>query len=118
MSENNLKRTGECHQCGECCKTVNMTVVRDVTLRQHGSRAELERYLGYRGIRVVGEDVAGNALFYEVELPCSQLTADNQCRVHDSPEKPLLCLKYPDAPNDIDQCGYAFERQTPLARMA
>ena len=45
-----LNRTGECHQCGECCKTVNLTVVRDVTLRQHGNREELERYLSYRDI--------------------------------------------------------------------
>ncbi|MCH7500827.1 MAG: YkgJ family cysteine cluster protein [Nitrospinae bacterium] len=118
MSENSLKRTGECHQCGECCKTVNMTVVRDVTLRQHGNREELELYLGYRGIRVVGEDVAGNALFYEVDIPCSQLTENNGCKVHDSPAKPLLCLKYPDAPNAIEQCGYAFERQSPLEHLA
>jgi len=111
-------RTGECHQCGECCKTVNMTMVRDVTLRQHGNREELELYLGYRGIRVVGEDVAGNALFYEVDIPCSQLTEDNGCKVHDSPAKPLLCLKYPDAPNAIEQCGYAFERQSPLEHLA
>jgi len=112
-------RTGECHQCGECCRTVNMTVVRDVTLRQHGNREELERYLGYRGIRVVGEDVTGNALFYEVDIPCSQLTEDNGCKVHDSPaKKPLLCLKYPDAPNAIEQCGYAFERQSPLEHLA
>jgi hypothetical protein len=95
-----------------------MTVVRDVTLRQHGNREELERYLSYRGIRVVGEDVTGNALFYAVDIPCSQLTADSGCRVHNTPEKPLLCLKYPDAPNDIDQCGYSFERETPLARLA
>ncbi len=79
-----LKRAGECHHCGECCRTVNMTVVRDITLRQHGSRAELERYLGYRGIRVVGEDVAGNALFYAVDIPCSQLTEDNGCRIQNS----------------------------------
>lgn len=118
MNENSLKRTGECHQCGECCRTVNMTVVRDVTLRQHGNREELELYLGYRGIRVVGEDVAGNALFYEVDIPCSQLTEDNGCKVHDSPAKPLLCLKYPDAPNAIEQCGYAFERQSPLEHLA
>ena len=95
-----------------------MTVVRDVTLRQHGNREELELYLGYRGIRVVGEDVAGNALFYEVDIPCSQLTEDNGCKVHDSPAKPLLCLKYPDAPNAIEQCGYAFERQSPLEHLA
>ena len=111
-------RKGECHQCGECCRTVNMTVVRDVTLRQHGSRAELERYLSYRGIRVVGEDAAANALFYEIDIPCSQLTEDNQCKVHDSPDKPLLCLKYPDAPNDIPECGYTFEPPSPLERLA
>ena len=95
-----------------------MTVVRDVTLRQHGNREELELYLGYRGIRVVGEDVTGNALFYAVDIQCSQLTEDNACKVHNTPEKPLLCLKYPDAPNDIEQCGYAFERQSPLERLA
>ncbi len=67
---------------------------------------------------MVGEDVTGNALFYAVDIPCSQLTEDNGCRVHNTPEKPLLCLKYPDAPNDIDQCGYAFERETPLERLA
>ena len=72
-----------------------MTVVRDVTLRQHGNREELERYLSYRGIRVVGEDVAANALFYEVDIPCSQLTEDNGCKVHDSPEKPLLVPQIP-----------------------
>jgi len=95
-----------------------MTVVRDVTLRQHGNRLELERYLSYRGIRVVGEDVTGNALFYAVDIPCSQLTEDNQCKVHNTSEKPLLCLKYPDAPNDIAECGYTFERGTPLERLA
>jgi hypothetical protein len=46
------------------------------------------------------------------------LKEDNQCKVHNTPEKPLLCLKYPDAPNDIDECGYAFECETPLERLA
>ena len=36
-SRNLLVRTGECNQCGECCKTVNITAVRDVTFRQHKS---------------------------------------------------------------------------------
>ena len=96
-----------------------MTVVRDVTLRQHGNREELEKYLGYRGIRVVGEDVANNYLFYTLDVPCDQLTADKRCAVHDMPDKkPLLCEKYPDAPNDIDECGYTFERETLLERLA
>jgi len=103
-------RTGECHSCGECCKTVNITVEREVTLRQHGSREELERYLKYRGIRVVGEDIPSNRLFYALDIPCSELTEDNRCRVHDSPEKPLICLKYPWEPDDIEECGYKFEK--------
>ena len=106
-------REGECHQCGECCRTLNLTVVRDVTLRQHGNRQELERYLAYRGIRVVGEDVERNYLFYEMDLPCRELTGDNRCRVHGTPEKPLLCLKYPEEPGDIPECGYRFRLRPP-----
>ncbi|PIR00481.1 MAG: hypothetical protein COV66_06115 [Nitrospinae bacterium CG11_big_fil_rev_8_21_14_0_20_45_15] len=106
-----LIRKGECHGCGECCETVNITVVRDVTLRQHGNREELERYLKYRGIRVVGEDRENNYLFYAMDVPCSQLNADKTCKVHGTPEKPLLCLKYPTAPDDIKACGYYFEKE-------
>ncbi len=108
-------REGECHQCGECCQTVNITAVRDVTLRQHGSLEELRLYMKYRGIRVIGEDVGQNALFYEIDIPCDQLTDDKQCKVHDSPEKPLLCLKYPEEPGDIPQCGYRFRKGSPLS---
>ena len=64
-----MTRSGECHQCGECCKTVNITAVRDSAIQQHGSREELEKYLGYRGIKVAGEDVERNLLFYAIEQP-------------------------------------------------
>lgn len=107
-------REGECHQCGECCQTVNITAMRDVTLRQHGSLEELRLYMKYRGIRVVGEDEERNVLFYEIDIPCDQLTEDNECKVHDSPEKPLLCLKYPQEPDDIPQCGYRFKKDTSI----
>lgn len=107
-------REGECHQCGECCQTVNITAVRDVTLRQHGSLEELHLYMKYRGILVVGENIEQNALFYEIKIPCNQLTENNECKVHDSPEKPLLCLKYPEEPDDIPQCGYRFKKDTSI----
>ena len=86
-----MERIGECHSCGECCKTVNITVVRDVTLQQHGNLEELKRYLSYRGIRVVGADENRNQLYYSMDLPCSELASDNRCRMHDSSEKPLIC---------------------------
>ena len=108
-----LKRTGECNQCGECCKTVNITAVRDITLRQHGNIEELKRYLSFRRIQVVGEDVDKNLLYYTINIPCSQLGPDNVCKVHNSPEKPLICHRYPWAKDDIAECSYTFEPAFP-----
>ena len=107
-----LVRKGECHQCGECCQSVNLTVVRDITLRQHGNREELEKYLSYRGIKIVGEDIEANLLFYSIDIPCSKLGPNNECQVHDSPDKPLICLKYPWFKDDIEECGYTFEESS------
>ncbi len=106
-----MQRGGECHSCGECCQTVNRTVVRDVTLRQHGNMEELQRYLSYRGIRVVGDDEKRNQLYYSMDVPCSELTAENRCRVHGSPEKPLICNRFPETKEDIEDiknCGFRF----------
>ena len=110
-----MQRNGECHCCGECCKTVNMTVVRDITIQQHGSLRELELYLSYRGIRVVGSDEKRNQLHYSMDVPCSELTTDNECRVHDSLRKPLICHRFPSSKEDIEdilECGYNFSRST------
>ena len=64
-----MKRAGECHSCGECCQTVNITVVKDVTLKQHGNLEELQRYLSYRGISVVGSNEKRNELYYSMDIP-------------------------------------------------
>ena len=77
-----LVRTGDCNQCGECCKTLNITVVRDVTLSQHKNKKELELYLSYRGISVVGEDIQANQLFYSVGVSLRQLGIEGECKVH------------------------------------
>jgi len=46
---------------------------------------------------------------YTIQIPCSQLGPDNECRVHDSPEKPLICHRYPWARDDIPESSYTFE---------
>jgi Fe-S-cluster containining protein len=109
-------RSGECDPCGKCCETVNITVVRDATLRQHGNVEELQRYLQYRGIQLAGEDIAGNRLFYALPIPCAQLMADKTCAVHASPDLPLLCRRYPEAPDNIPECSYVFAPDTALTR--
>ena len=105
-----LIRTGECNQCGECCKTVNITAVRDITLSQHRNIKELELYLSYRGIRLVGENIARNQLLYSIDIPCQQLGSENECKVHRNSEaKPLLCHLYPIESDDSGECSYQFQ---------
>ena len=106
-----MKRQGECTFCGECCQTVNITAVRDISIQQHGSLKELKLYLSYRGIEVVGENIEKNLLFYSLENPCSQLSIDFKCKVHNSPEKPLICNRFPRDREDLEglkECGYRF----------
>jgi len=104
------ERKGQCLSCGACCKVVRITAVLDTSLRQHGNLEELKRYYSYRGIRVVEADRKANKLYYEMDLPCSQLTPDNKCAVHGRPElRPLLCEKYPWFRDNIETCGYRFE---------
>ena len=100
---------------GECCKTLNITVVRDVTLNQHKSIKELELYPSYRGICLVGEDITRNQLYYTVNIPCQKLGSENECKVHEDPEaKPLLCHRYPIESDNSEECSYQFQRSTPL----
>ena len=114
-SKDLLVRIGECNQCGECCKTVNITAVRDVTLRQHKSKKELELYLSYRGISVVGEDVEANQLYYSIDIPCQQLGLESECKIRANLEaKLLLCHCYPMEPDGTEECSYEFQSSSPL----
>ena len=111
-----MKREGECHSCGECCQTVNITVVKDVTLQQHGNLEELQRYLSYRGINLVGSNEKRNELYYSMDIPCTELMPDKRCRVHDTEEKPLICNRFPESKEgieDIKNCGFRFTRILP-----
>jgi len=106
-----IKREGKCHSCGECCQTVNITVVKDVTLQQHGNLEELERYLSFRGISIVGSNEKRNELYYSIDIPCSELTSNKRCRVHGTEEKPLICNRFPESQEDIEDiknCGFRF----------
>lgn len=81
-----------------------------MTLRQHKSKKELELYLSYRGISVVGENIEANQLFYSMNIPCQQLRANGECRVHNDLEaKPIICHKYPFEPDGTEKCSYEFE---------
>lgn len=103
-------RSGECVQCGECCKKVRITSVLSAVLGDHGSLDEAKKYYSYRGVRVVELDKPSDRVLLEMDVPCAMLGADNRCLVHDDPDKkPLICHKYPWFKDDIESCGYKFK---------
>ena len=94
---------------------MNITVVRDVTLKQHKNKKELKLYLSYRSINLVGEDVEAYQLFYSMDIPCRQLGVDDECMVHgDLDSKPIICHRYPMEPDSREKCSYEFQPFNPL----
>jgi hypothetical protein len=56
-------------------------------------------------------DKKRDRILLELSIRCSRLTPDNKCDLHDTPEKkPAICHRYPWFEDDIESCGYSFER--------
>lgn len=106
-----VERVGECVQCGECCKKIRVTSILSHIVKQHGTLEEAKAYYSYRGISLSEADEKKDRVLLELPLECSQLTVDNRCMLHDKPEtKPVICHRYPWYEDDIESCGYSFER--------
>jgi len=103
-------RTGECRMCGECCRKMRITSVLSHILKQHRTLEEAGAYYSFHAIRLVKSDRKSNRVLLELDTPCVQLSENNKCLLHDSPEKkPLICHRYPWFKDDIETCGYSFE---------
>lgn len=104
-------REGGCVACGECCRLMRITTVLSNLLIQHGSLDEARAYYSYRGFRITEIDQRADIALLEADIPCNQLTAGNRCALHDTPEKkPVICHRYPLAPDDIESCGFTFRK--------
>ena len=79
-------------------------------LSQHGSIEEARAYYSFRNIAITEVDEKADLLCFELDIPCDKLTVDNHCLLHDKPElKPVICHRYPMAPDDIEGCGYKWK---------
>lgn len=104
------ERKGECVQCGECCKKLRITSILSHIVNQHGTLEDARAYYSYRGIDLVELDEKTDRVLLEMPVPCDQLTPDNRCGLHDTPQdKPFICHRYPWFEDDIESCGYTFE---------
>ncbi|MBI4667481.1 MAG: hypothetical protein HY751_13855 [Nitrospinae bacterium] len=89
---------------------MRITGVLSNVLSQHGSLEEARKYYGFRGVKITDVAPEADRLCFELEIPCDKLTASNHCALHDKPEeKPVICHRYPLAPDDIENCGFYFK---------
>lgn len=113
-----MERKGDCHKCGECCKTVRITAVLSNAINQHRSLEEAILYYQYRDIKVMGTDPLNDYLFLELPIRCKQLDHRNKCQIYNQPElKPILCHIYPTEKDNIPDCAYQFVPDAPIIDM-
>ena len=98
-------RYGGCTRgCGACCREMIIPIDPALIRRPafHGWRQWLE---SHGGIRLLVE--RGAVL---IPLQCDHLQEGGSCAVHDSPERPQMCARYPRHPQDVlvDECTYGF----------
>lgn len=128
--------TGACNGCGRCCQVFAWPIPHAMAWLHLAGTVVLPRlvtmpettryYLSAHGIALedrclrvkVDEQDAepvkvghynGHLVAY-VRSRCAQLTDDNQCRIHDTPEFPEVCRRYPTVGDDLTcvkpECGY------------
>ena len=98
--------TQKCVFCGQCCQTINIKALRGHTLREPSNLEDLKHSISYTGIRVVGEEVENKLPFYSIYFSCTHLTSENTFLANNTPEKPLICYRYPRESDNISNYGY------------
>lgn len=122
-----LRVGGSCSACGQCCRTVGLPIAglrvnaaaRTVSTPVEGASEDWLAFLRARGA-AIREGWA--TLPYRTDVPnpivpvaygprgvalalvkhvCPQLTEDNGCRLHGTPEKPAVCARYPTPLDDL-----------------
>jgi hypothetical protein len=94
------EREMKCNQCGECCKWVVLD------LGQYVNEDKLAHLKMHEGLSIMTE---GSHSYLWIMSRCANLTGDGKCKIHDSPDFPKLCKRFPsDAMNWMipEKCGY------------
>lgn len=105
VESNHVVRTGECRQCGECCRRLGWLLV-------HADEHTIE-WIRVRDPEIEVEPDTEVPGYYNVSIPypCGHLVdlggGRFSCDMHDT--KPLLCKQYPAPSDELKPgCGYGF----------
>lgn len=85
----------DCTGCGKCCErfTQFYSFENDPVMNSEAQRFMMLEGFGEK-MHLEG-DTAKQGLWLIIDIPCKHLTADKRCAIYNSPDRPLLCRKYP-----------------------
>jgi Fe-S-cluster containining protein len=109
FKQNNYVRTGECKQCGKCCRNITFKIKEEFVTSADQFEHLKKWDRKYRNFFISDVDEKGVLLF-----TCKSLSEDNRCKTYffRSP----YCWSYPkigsqkvyDGAQTLEGCGYYF----------
>lgn len=100
-----IQRTGECRQCGECCRNLGWLLVH--------ADADTAEWIQARDpqIKIVPDEEVADYHWVTIPYLCVHLKEVGggryECDMHGS--KPAQCKRYPESIDELKPgCGYAF----------
>lgn len=109
-----ILKGGRCKQCGTCCKYH----FRGICLTETEEMRYYDEHEILKSDMLIDiSDGVGNKMvqFYAIPWKCRQLTEDNHCKLHGTPEQCKTCVGWPHhddafykAVSYFGGCGYYF----------
>ena len=108
-------RSGGCTVgCGACCEFIILPL--DLRMKQ-ADPERLKDFIYWAALHGVAITDSGDWLAARIPLRCERLVTDEDgdktCGVFGTPERPVMCARYPRHPLDLegvaDVCTYAFD---------
>lgn len=95
------RRSGECDGCAT--REVRAACCRYVFLPKRALNQDEQHWLSLHNLP------NWTPRERRIEAECSALEADGKCALFGKPERPQLCINYPELPGLDDGCSYNFE---------
>jgi hypothetical protein len=108
--------TGSCHNCGSCCRTINLEGHRGWLRCEEDYFEVVADNPQYKRFRITGKDEQGF-----LQFACSWLTEDGLCRDHENSLP--LCKNFPDKSLHFcggtlpPGCGYGIHEVCPFKKV-
>ena len=118
------KRSGQCNQCGKCCRTHTITFISEISSisQEHGSdEVKEDDWSDHEGWSIF--EAQGIWWYFKIleikpkedsDSTCPRLTESNECTEWQTENFRPICRYWPFHPSNIEYfpgCGFSFERK-------